>query len=633
MRVFFIVLVCFFLSFQNSFAQPNETVKKHIVAKGETITQIAQKYKVTPFDIYKLNPDAKNGIIENAVLLIPASLVHKTIATSTPTHEVKPKETLFGIAKQYNTTVEQLEKWNPDVKDNGLKVGQLIQVSGKIIEENPSKPNSQNNHYHEVQPKETLYSIAKQYEVSVDDLISWNPIASEGLSIAQKLIIKKTKTSSTSEIKSETKSVLKPKLLEYEVQPKETLFSLSKQFNLSQEKLIELNPTLKDGVKEGMKISVPFNTFLMDEKPKQVMDFTKSLVVKEQKELVLLLPFNVSSIESDTTLSTQARLKRDGFLNLTLDFYSGALMAIDSAKRLGLNLNVRILDSQETKKGSSVSSIIQNQNIAKADAVIGPFYPQYVEKVAELLNSQKVPVISPLREVSADYSNLYQSMPPSDFVKNEMFTHIRSKNGNMIAFVDSKKSATKQFIVDNHKDIYLAPLNEKGAPIWDSILSKLSKEKVNFFVLETASTGMIFNTLNQCNNAKSAGYNTELVVLDINNTFETDEVFPRILRQQIIFPSLTKYQDTPQSLNFAMQYKKKNNVYPNQYAIRGFDVVFDTMMRLFQKEDFETTIQMYASEGVENKFDYQKNKSSGYSNKGVYIMQYGEEYSVKLIQE
>lgn len=629
MRVFFIFIVCFFLSFLNSFAQPNESVKKHIVTKGETITQIAQKYKVTPYDIYRMNPDAKNGIQVDATLLIPSSIVGNSSASLI--HEVKPKETLFGIAKQYNTTVELLERWNPDVKENGLKVGQTIYVSGKASEVQKTKIQDTSTFNHEVQAKETLYSIAKQYEVSVDDLLLWNPSTKEGLTIGQKIVIKSGNLKSTStDSTPELKKVSKSNYLEYVVKPKETLFSISKLFSISQDELLSLNPELKEGVKEGMKLQIPAQRFVSSGKTKEIKDFTKSLVQKDKKEIVLLLPFNTSNIESDTTLTTQARLKRDGFLNLTLDFYSGALMAIDSAKRLGLNLNVKILDSQETKKGSSVSSIVQNQNLAKADAVIGPFYPQYVEKTAELLSTSNVPVISPLREIASTTDNVYQSMPPNDFVKNEMFAFIRSKNGNMIALVDSKKSAAKQFITDFHKDIFIAPLNEKGGIINDSITPKLSKDKVNYFILETASTGMIFNALSQCSNAKSAGYNAELVVLDINNTFETDEVFPRILRQQIIFPSLTRYQDTPQSLNFAIQYKKKNNVYPNQYAVRGFDVVFDTMMRLFQKEDFETTIQTYASEGVENKFDYEKN-SSGYTNKGIYIMQYVDDFNVKLI--
>ena len=633
MILVFRTLIVFFIVTNFLMAQPS-TYKKHTVVKGETITQIAQKYKVTPYDIYRLNPDAQNGIQENAVLLIPTSALNKEQNGIQKTHEVLPKETLFGIAKQYNTTVEELERLNPEVKTDGLKIGQSIQISGSKAEVMQNIISDSKPVYHEVQPKETMYGISKQYNVSVEELELLNPEAKSGLTIGQKLIISKGKTvDTTSSIP--TKKIEVPnsgKYLTYEVKPKETLFGLAKMFRLNQDELIALNPELKEGVREGMSLKVPSSVSFNMGNVRDVKDLTKSFSKAEKKEIVLLLPFNISNIESDTTLSTQARLKRDGFLNMTLDFYSGVLMAIDSAKRLGLNFDVKIFDSQETKSSSNVLSIIRNNNVDKADAVIGPFYPQYVEKAAELLNPHNVPVISPLRETSKSYSNLYQSMPSTDFVKNVMFDYIRSKNGNMIALIDRKKGASKQFIEENHKDIYIAPLGEKGGVVGDSITPKLSKNKVNYFILDTAATGMVLNSLTHYNNAKSAGYQTELVVLDINATFETDEVFQRILKQNIIFPSLTKYKDTPESLIFAANYKKINNVYPNQYAVRGFDIVFDTMLRLAQEEDFETTIQSTETECLDNKFDYEKKLASGYSNKGVYIMRYEEDLTVKPVE-
>lgn len=626
-----------FLSITNSLIAQPSNFKKHTVAKGETITQIAQKYKVTPYDIYRLNPDAQNGIQENAVLLIPSNAKGIPENLTPKTHEVQPKETLFGIAKQYKISVEELEKLNPEVKKEGLKIGQVIQLSAKKAAETVTITANEQGVFHEVRPKETLYSIAKQYKTTVEELEALNPESKSGLIIGQKITIKlgKKETTVKQEAKEEIKEpskVVNGNYLTYEVKSKETLFGLSKMFRLSQDELIALNPELKEGVREGMQLKVPANSSLNSGVMREVKDLTKSISRSEQKEIVLLLPFNISNIESDTTLSTQARLKRDGFLNMTLDFYSGALMAIDSAKRLGMNFNVKIFDSQETKSSSSVTSIIRNNNVESADAVIGPFYPQYVEKTAELLNHKNVPVISPLRETAKSYSNLYQSMPPSDFVKNVMFEYIRNKNGNMIALIDIKKGSTKQFIEDNHKDIFIAPLNEKGGILSDSITPKLSRDKVNYFVLETAATGMIFSAVSQCSNARSAGYKAELVVLDINNTFETDEVFSRIVKQKIIFPSLTRFQDTAESLSFATNYKKKNNVYPNQYAVRGFDVVFDTMLRLSQADTFEETIQTTATEGIENKFDYEQKLASGYSNKGVYIMYYDEDLTVKPVE-
>jgi len=121
------------------------------------------------------------------------------------------------------------------------------------------------------------------------------------------------------------------------------------------------------------------------------------------------------------------------------------------------------------------------------------------------------------------------------------------------------------------------------------------------------------------------------------NTFGCKIPAPKISKvkspsPKIIFPSLTKYQETPESIRFASNYKKINNVNPNQYAIRGFDVVFDTMLRLSQTQSFEQTIQNTATEGVENKFDYEKKLASGYTNKGVYIMYYDEDLTVKTAE-
>lgn len=626
MNLGFKIVFIFFSIVQTLVAQPDK-FKKHTVQKGETITQIAQLYKVTPYDIYRLNPDAQNGIQLDSVLLIPTSAV---VATSTKmnTHEVQPKETLYGIAKQYNLSIETLEKLNPELKD-GLKIGQIIQLSSvKPSETETTQSKPKRGKIHEVLPKETLYSIAKQYDTSVEVLEMLNPEVKNGLTIGYPLLINLGDAPKNAAIIANADK----NYLNYEVKPKETVYSLTKLFRVNTAELIQLNPELKDGVQEGMILKVPLNASVNTGIKKEFKDLQKSISKVERKELVLLLPFNISNIENDTTLSTQARLKRDGFLNMTLDFYSGALMAIDSAKSLGLNFNVKIFDSKETKSSSDIESIVRMNDLEKAHAVIGPFYPQYVEKTAELLQSANVPVISPLRETSRTYPNLYQSLPPSDLVKNSMLDFIRIKKGNMIAFIDKKKTTSKQFIENNHKDVYLAPLNEKGGLITDSIMPRLSLNKTNYFLLETASTSMIFSALKQCNLAKEKGYAVELVALDMNDTFETTEVFQKVLKQKIIFPSVTNYQETPETIRFGSQYRKVNNVSPNQYAIRGFDLVFDTLLRLAQTESYEETIQSVASQGVENKFDYEKKLASGYSNKGIYILYYDEDLIIKPVE-
>jgi len=655
-----------------SFSGQAQQNVKHTVSSGETVTQIAQKYKVTPLDIYTLNPDARNGLKEKSVLLIPSKgavkiPVKEQKVVETPsvqkkgnTHTVAPKETAYGLAKQYNVSVADLEKANPEIKD-GLKIGQVLTIPGKQQETpkqetKPSKKeerkaekkvekeekkeakNGGQNIVHEVQPKETKYSIAKKYGITLEELEKKNPEAKEGLKIGQVLVIKGNAPKvEIAEKKSETPKQETPKqetaeagFGKYEVKPKETLYSLSRQFGLSQNDLTDLNPELKDGVKVGMILKVPNALPLANASSKNFTDLTKSLSTKERKELVLLLPFNVSKIEGDTTSSVQTRLKKDNFLNMTLDFYSGALVAIDSAKTLGLNIDVKILDSQENRNSSSISSTFVQNNLTKADVVVGPFYQAHAEKTAEMLNKSNVPVISPLSKDSGKlYSNLYQSMPTVDYLKSAMFDYMNSKNGNVVAVVDPKKASTRKYISDNYSNVKFASFTDKGGLSPESLKSLLVKNQMNYVVMETASIWMIKSTISALLAAQSE-YQLQLVILESNDALDSDEIsIANLAKLRMLYPAVTRDNDTPEALIFSKVYKKKNNIFPNQYATRGFDVTFDAMLRLSQEKSFEETIYDAATEQVENKFNYNRNPSGGYSNKGVYILYYDEDLTVK----
>lgn len=623
-----------------AFALNAQTYTKHKVSKGETINQIAQKYKVTPFDIYKLNPDSQNGLKPDTVLLIPStSAIKSAVSGNSKTHEVLPKETVYGIAKQYGLTVEQLIKKNPSIETEGLKIGQIITISGNPVQPKPifinPKPVTQSI-THEVLAKETKYSIAKKYGITIEKLEKLNPEIVAGLPIGFKLLISgnesiiKDKEIKIPEVKIPEVKV--PKAIEYvnyEVKPKETLYSLSRKFGLSQDQLIAANPELADGVQEGTMIKVPSTVSVKEESKKQFVDFSKSIKQSSKKQLALLLPFNVSKIQNDTINSMQQRLKKDGFLNMTLDFYSGALMAIDSAKTLGINVDVKILDSQETKTSSNVENLVSQNNLQNYNAIIGPFYQIHSDKIASLLESNNVPVISPLsKDAGKPFRNMYSTMPSSDFVKDAMFDFVREKNGNIIAVVDTKKAAIKQYISENQKDVKFAELNDKGALLPESLKSLLVKDKINYIVMASERTGMIFATTNTLLNALSE-YQIRLVILEPNETLDFEEIaLSRLTKLKLTYPSLTRENESDKAKIFEKEYKKINKIFPTQFATRGFDITFDTLLRLAQDKTFEETITDSASELVENKFDYSKKISGGYINKGVYILQYNSDLTI-----
>jgi LysM repeat protein/ABC-type branched-subunit amino acid transport system substrate-binding protein len=645
MNYFSVVLCAVFFSVTSIFSQ--EKIQKYIVGKGETINQIAQKFKVTPYEIYKLNPDAQSGLKPNSVLLIPSSSAKsntaqpKPVAQQSKTHVVVAHETLFGIETKYEVTDEALKKANPDLVKYGLQVGQILNI--------PSKGNAtatvatkNTPVYHTVLPKETKYSIAKQYDITIEELERKNPEIVPNLTVGYQLLIKGNAPKPVAKaVPAETNAVsVKPvtvhvpeavHYIDYTVKPKETFYSLSKMFGLTQQQLIQLNPNLSAGVQEGMVLKVP-------SKSNQIaVNATKQKVAlthissQEKKTLVLLFPFNIAKNSGDTISSTITKLNNDKFLNMTLDFYSGAMMAIDSAKQVGVKMDIKIFDSNETKTTSSVASIFSDNNLANADAVVGPFYQSNVEKTAGLFAQNNVPVISPLsKDAGNPMPNLYQSIVPTSILKTAMFDFMTAKQGNVIAVIDKKKATIRKYITENQAAVKIAPLTPTGGLDVESFKTLLVRDKMNYVILETGNTGMIKYTINTMLWAMTNGYQVQLVILEPNETLDTDEIsFANLTKLHLMYPSATRENDSPEAQKFMENYRKKNKVNPSSYAIRGFDIVFDAMMRLSQDKTYQETAETMITEQVENKFEYHKNEEGGYSNKGVYILYYDTDLTIK----
>ena len=676
-RILFSIFLTVF-SFVFTVAAKQEKYNKHTVVKGETINSIAQKYKVTPYDIYKLNPDSQNGIQLDSVLLIPITTTVVVVQSSQNatqiekpnSHLVQPKETFYSISKQYGVTIDALKAANGDLLNNGLKIGQNIKiptgnaiqkvevsapiVAKEVVKEKP-KPvvpkvepkaaiQTAGTTYHIIEPKETKYGISKKYGMTIPELERLNPQIASDFPIGFKLVVsgnainqavlETTKPSVETtkppvETANTSTSSTKKYLEEYVVRPKETIESIASDFGMTEKELISLNPELKKGVKLGMILRVPKGQRKEPVKKEQG-NLLKSINTNARKQLALLLPFNITKIESDTINSTQALLKKDKFLNLTLDFYSGALMAIDSAKVLGMNIDIKILDSQETKSTSNVVALVQQNNLQTMDAIIGPFYQSNVEKLAEILEPTKTPVISPLsKDVGKKYTNLYQSMPSAELLRSSIFDFMKAKNGNIIAIIDNKKGSVKQYIQEMQPDVRIAGLSAKGSVVADSLKVLFQKDRLNYVVLASESTGMILATTSAMLNAQKE-YQVQLVILEPNETLDFEEIsLTRLTKLKLLYPSLSRPNETDEANQFDVKYKKINKIIPNQYAIRGFDVTFDTLLRLSQDKAFEETVLASSSEYIENKFDYVSNTTYGYSNNGIYILYYDTDLTIK----
>ena len=182
------------------------------------------------------------------------------------------------------------------------------------------------------------------------------------------------------------------------VQKGETLYAISKKFGISVEAILSKNPLVKDTLSEGIQLVLPTKKNIVPSivSNKENVNLISTVSKSKTRNLVLFLPFNINKIENDSLKTRTEHLKTNKFLNLTLDYYAGALMAIDSAKALGIPVNVKIYDVESSKYTSNVASIIAKNDFSKVDVVMGPFQNSFVETTAQLLSKYNIPVISPL---------------------------------------------------------------------------------------------------------------------------------------------------------------------------------------------------------------------------------------------
>lgn len=164
-------------------------LQRHVVKQGETLFSLARLYETTVDELRSLNGMSPSETLKSGTpLIVPGNGGGSTVTESpapvrTTTHTVKQGETLFSIANRYGLTVNELKQMN-GISGNAIQAGQRLQVTGTA----PAAPTVQ---YHTVRSGETLFSISNRYGVTVNQLKEWNNIKSNNLIAGKKIIVKK----------------------------------------------------------------------------------------------------------------------------------------------------------------------------------------------------------------------------------------------------------------------------------------------------------------------------------------------------------------------------------------------------------------------------------------------------------
>lgn len=171
-------------------------------------------------------------------------------------HQVGEKETLYAISKRYGATVDAIVQANPGA-DAGLEIGQILKVP---YTPKTTAPRKADGTTHVVAAKETMFSIARQYNITVDELKQWNNLTDNNLSIGQEIVVKKGNTprpvTPTQPQTTATVTVAPARKGTHVVAAKETMFSISKQYGITVQQLKDWNKLEGNEISIGQELQV-----------------------------------------------------------------------------------------------------------------------------------------------------------------------------------------------------------------------------------------------------------------------------------------------------------------------------------------------------------------------------------------
>lgn len=300
-------------------------------------------------------------------------------------HTVSQGETLYRISVQYNVPLEELYKLNPTAK-NGISIGQQLRVpASKPSTDIPPKQESGQEQYHMVKEGETLYSIARLYGVSPDDLKRANNSLSnpDKLSVGMIIKIPPQEEGVTREIGSQPKGGTPQHgitgLRVYVVPPGATVYSLLQVTGWTEEQLYHYNPQVRNGLKAGASILIPDTRIPNNEAAGK----TPAFPTEGGYTVVLALPFGKNSGQRFS------------------QYYEGFLMALLEEKKSGKSIHLYVLDCDSEEFRNVTSS---PNNFPKVDMIIGGVSETSIEALASLARAKEATYVVPF--TSKDYTSL-----------------------------------------------------------------------------------------------------------------------------------------------------------------------------------------------------------------------------------
>ena len=576
-------------------------------------------------------------------------------------HIIQQGESLYFMHKKYNVPLAVIKKENPSVSD-GLSIGEKIFIPVKRNIEVSVKTDG-NFISHTVKKKQTLYSIAKIYDVKQKEIVAANPELSEGLKDEQvlKIPIKEIKIKIDPELAAKN-----TKYNTHRVQQGETLYSLSKLYNTTSDTIRVVNNGLLQGLKAGEMIYVPVMV-IDDSLPLVGGDTSVRLEIGEQLErwisdtgitvkkseysIGLMLPFyldvNDETVDNRSAFSVKSIYPKSKW---AIEFYNGFKMALDSISSDSCKFKIYVYDTKGNDSLRTQNLLLQPE-MAMHDLIVGPLHFNNFKRVAYFAKENRIPIVSPVKQsnrlllgnpfifkVIPSKSTILEPICKlvADSFKTENLLAIEYENAKEKSLVDLfLKSYNAELLITDDTLIYSAIKVLKIDKNISDVISNLKMDKNNVIFVPASDQTFVTNLFSllstTINKTEYKDCKVTLIGLEEWKNYENiDLEYFQKLNVHFCSTKFINYQDSL-TANFIDAYKEKTATYPSYYSFLGFDIAYCFGNNFIQYGTVFSEAALEPKDGMSINLNFFKTGiESGFENKNAYLLRF-ENYELKRI--
>ncbi|MBQ7362522.1 MAG: LysM peptidoglycan-binding domain-containing protein [Bacteroidaceae bacterium] len=603
----YITLLLFAITIVLPTHSQNEKYFIHTVSKGQTLYSISRMYEVTVNDIVALNPECAEKLAIGYKLKIRQKANDTTAASSTlgenkKYHTIQSGETLYRLSKMYNVTPQNICAANPGLSINNFRTGEVILIPAPtvpaepIIEEEPKeeKPKSESNirTTHKVERGETLYSLARRYGITEEELLAANPQIKK----------KKLKRKSIINIPFSAREIAEKAAQEQKKVEKE-------QSNAEIFRQIEEEEQKNMNIADGVKVAV-------------------------------VLPFMLDTYSP----TEQSRM---------IEYYEGFLMAVERLKQYGYSFHINTFDSG--KEQNSLTPLLNSGKLDEMDIIFGALYPKHNKELATYAQKKNIPLVIPFTSKEDEiFRNpmVYVVNTMQSYFFSEVTDHFTQMfpNANIIFINSDNGNNKKEFVATLKKAL------EKGQtsyttigmdlfagqePNYTSIKAVMKSDKKNIFIptsgsettLSTLLASMMVmknDTINELPQFTLFGYpEWQIYARNMQDKmYEVDTYFYTSFFSHASFPETVRFQN-----NYIQWYSHTyQNIYP-RYSMLGYDTGYFFLLAISKfGKNMPDNIRKISFTPIQTGFKFERvNNWGGFVNKKIYFVRYTPEYKVEKI--